>query len=105
MASNNNNSDGELREQIEDNIRCCLCLEMFDDPRMLPCSHTFCFKCLKQLAANNRGKARCPLRDGKEDIKENKIDSLPINRNVRDIVELVKQNKSKTIIEFKGYRK
>ncbi|KAH3746276.1 midline 1 [Pelomyxa schiedti] len=28
-------------------LRCPICLELFDDPRILPCGHTFCFRCLQ----------------------------------------------------------
>lgn len=94
MTSNDANE--ELKQQIEDNIRCPLCLDNFDDPRILPCSHTFCLKCLKQLAASNHGKFKCPLRDSANEIAANKIDALPINRIVRGIVDLVKQNTSKS---------
>src|SRR6218665_3982489 len=30
---------------------CCLCLQIFTDPRVLPCLHTFCFKCLENMGA------------------------------------------------------
>ena len=27
---------------------CAICQELFDDPRSLPCVHSFCFKCLRE---------------------------------------------------------
>ena len=29
-------------------LECSLCLDMFNDPRNLPCGHTFCLKCLEK---------------------------------------------------------
>ena len=31
---------------------CSICFEEFNDPRMLPCLHTFCANCLKQTGRN-----------------------------------------------------
>ncbi len=51
----------------EDFLSCSLCLDVFTDPRALPCLHTFCHKCLKDLlsksynTSSNNGTFRCPL--------------------------------------------
>ncbi|XP_041346812.1 E3 ubiquitin-protein ligase TRIM7-like [Gigantopelta aegis] len=38
----------------DDQISCSLCLEIFIDPRVLPCGHTFCLTCLQNhIDANN----------------------------------------------------
>ena len=34
----------------EDLLCCSVCMEKYDDPRALPCLHTFCYKCLIQLS-------------------------------------------------------
>ena len=35
----------------EDDLLCCtVCMEEYEDPRALPCLHTFCHKCLVQLS-------------------------------------------------------
>ena len=31
-------------------VTCALCLDVYDDPRLLPCLHTFCKKCLTKTA-------------------------------------------------------
>ena len=42
---------------------CSVCLEVFTDPKVLPCCHTFCLKCLEKTArtAQTRGEITCPL--------------------------------------------
>ncbi len=42
-------------------IDCALCLEPFTDPKLLPCSHTYCIKCLEDLIGDRRrGTVPCP---------------------------------------------
>lgn len=36
-------------EDIKSLLTCCICLDIFKNPRMLPCFHTFCKKCLTGL--------------------------------------------------------
>ena len=48
----------------EDLLYCPVCMEKFEDPRALPCLHTFCYKCLEQLnssGCSKRGVLKCPL--------------------------------------------
>jgi hypothetical protein len=89
-----NTTGEELKEQVEEIIKCPICLENFCDPRILPCSHTFCLECIKNLAFSNDGQFQCPLRDG--DILSTKIiASLPSNLVVREMADLVSKNAGK----------
>ena len=51
--------EAELRELLE----CSICTEIFNDPRQLPCIHTFCLKCLENLENNKNIDENlvCPL--------------------------------------------
>ncbi|CAF2400802.1 unnamed protein product [Rotaria sp. Silwood2] len=89
-----NTTDEERNELVDELIKCGICLDYFDDPRVLPCSHTFCLKCIKQTAEHNRGQFQCPLRDDTK-IDNARLDILPSNRIVRDIVEIVSSSKGK----------
>ena len=42
-------------------LECSLCLDMFDDPRNLPCGHTFCLKCLEKSVSSNKSDPNCSL--------------------------------------------
>jgi hypothetical protein len=74
-------------ELVETVITCPVCLKHFDQPRMLPCSHTFCFQCIEQMASQNNGLLKCPTQDGTE-VEEGNIGALPANQAVRDLVQL-----------------
>ena len=86
-ASTTNNSPAE---RINELITCPICLDIFDDPRLLPCSHTICYKCIQAMARVN-GKFTCPLRDGIE-VPQEAIAGLPLNRIVKNIVDSLKSN-------------
>ena len=77
------------KQQPENLIECAICLDYFDDPRILPCSHTFCLRCIQKTAASNGGRFECPLRDGAK-IEQDHINSLPINRVLPGIVDFIR---------------
>lgn len=76
-----------LTTLVETVITCPICLKHYDQPRMLPCSHTFCFQCIQQMASNNHGVLECPKRDGVK-VEGNNIEELPLNKTVRDLIQL-----------------
>ena len=42
-------------------LTCAICMDIFDHPKLLPCSHTFCLKCLVGLTSRtNRSSFPCP---------------------------------------------
>jgi Ran GTPase-activating protein (RanGAP) involved in mRNA processing and transport len=81
MASN-------FTELVENVITCPVCFKHFDQPRMLPCKHTFCFQCIQNMDTGNDGMLRCPNRDGAE-VEKDKIGDLPANEVVRELVQLI----------------
>ncbi|XP_031725435.1 tripartite motif-containing 13 isoform X2 [Anarrhichthys ocellatus] len=77
-------------ELLEDELTCPICCGLFDDPRVLLCSHSFCKKCLDGLLEGNRGPAfrtpfRCPT--CRKETPHNGANSLQINYSLRGIVE------------------
>ena len=42
--------------KINSLLECGMCLDIFDDPRNLPCGHTFCFKCIKKSVDTDKDK-------------------------------------------------
>ena len=50
-------------KEVYDMTECCICSEVFTDPRVLPCIHTFCLKCLMNYGKDKppRGNMLCPL--------------------------------------------
>ncbi|XP_030642323.1 tripartite motif-containing 13 [Chanos chanos] len=77
-------------ELLEEDLTCPICCCLFEDPRVLPCSHTFCKRCLEGILDGNRSPAwrppfKCPT--CRKDTQHNGIGSLQINYSLRGIVE------------------
>ncbi|MEE6472267.1 hypothetical protein FKM82_009560 [Ascaphus truei] len=42
-----------VMEMLEEDLTCPICCSLFEDPRVLPCSHNFCRKCLEGILDGN----------------------------------------------------
>ena len=51
-----------LMEKMNDQLTCCLCKKFLNEPKTLPCLHSFCFRCLrkKESIETNDGILICP---------------------------------------------
>lgn len=77
-------------EQLEEELTCPVCCGLFEDPRVLLCSHSFCKKCLEGLLEGNRGPAfRAPLKcpTCRKETPHNGANSLQVNYSLRGIVD------------------
>ncbi|XP_016298493.1 tripartite motif-containing 13-like isoform X2 [Sinocyclocheilus anshuiensis] len=77
-------------ELLEEDLTCPICCCLFEDPRVLPCSHSFCKKCLEGILDGIRGPAwrppfKCPT--CRKETVHNGIASLQVNYSLRGIVE------------------
>ncbi|XP_071334270.1 tripartite motif-containing 13 isoform X2 [Trachinotus anak] len=80
----------DAMEQLEEELTCAICCGLFEDPRVLLCSHSFCKKCLEGLLEGNRGPAfrtpfKCPT--CRKETPHNGASSLQVNYSLRGIVE------------------
>lgn len=85
-------------EILEEDLTCSVCYSLFSDPRVLPCSHTFCKTCLDNLlrASNNfsiwrplRLPLRCPNCRRVVELPLADVGALPCNVSLRAIIEKV----------------
>nr|XP_043873812.1 LOW QUALITY PROTEIN: tripartite motif-containing 13 [Solea senegalensis] len=80
----------DTMEQLEEELTCPICCGLFDDPRVLLCSHSFCKRCLEGLLEGHRGPVfRAPLKcpTCRKETPHNGANSLQINYSLRGIVE------------------
>lgn len=77
----------ELAEQRIAEDHCAVCLDIYDAPTMLRCSHVFCFQCIHQVLAN--GHPRCPLC------------RQPFDRSTMRLVHAVSENNNAPAVQFK----
>ena len=46
--------------QLESLLTCCICLDRYRNPKLLPCQHSFCEPCLDGLVDYARRQIKCP---------------------------------------------
>ncbi|CAI9178557.1 unnamed protein product [Rangifer tarandus platyrhynchus] len=85
-------------ELLEEDLTCPICCSLFDDPRVLPCSHNFCKKCLEGILEGNVRNSlwrsspfKCPT--CRKETSATGVNSLQVNYSLKGIVE--KYNKIK----------
>lgn len=83
-------------DNLEEDLTCSVCYSLFSDPRVLPCSHTFCKTCLDnllQVTTNYsiwrplRLPLKCPNCRSVVEVPPMGVDALPTNVSLRAIIE------------------
>ncbi|XP_031582916.1 zinc finger protein RFP-like [Oreochromis aureus] len=79
---------------LENQFRCCICLDTYTDPVSIPCGHNFCLDCIEGYW-DTKDRSECPL--CKETFKERP--ELRINRAFSDMIEFFKRSLSPTLMQ------
>ncbi|CAL1570577.1 unnamed protein product [Knipowitschia caucasica] len=83
-------------ECLEEDLTCSVCYTLFSDPRVLPCSHTFCKSCLDsvlQLSTSHsiwrplRLPLKCPNCRNVAELPPTGTEALPCNVSLKAIIE------------------
>jgi len=79
----------DIRSCVSNLTKCSICLEIFDQPKSLPCLHTFCLKCLKGLCRDMRPGQRkaCPVCRKEFRIPDRGVEGLPQNFDMVALLE------------------
>ena len=73
------------QSKISKHLECPVCMDIFRDPRILPCAHTICKGCLESLIQNSS--IECPVCRAKHAIPPNKADGFPRNLVVAGMID------------------
>ncbi|KAI4531889.1 hypothetical protein MG293_018403 [Ovis ammon polii] len=68
--------------ELEDRLQCPMCLEVFKEPLMLQCGHSYCKGCLASLSRHLAAELRCP-----ECRREVDYSSSPPNVSLAKVIE------------------
>nr|XP_054774094.1 E3 ubiquitin-protein ligase TRIM71-like [Lytechinus pictus] len=79
----------EKASSSSQNLVCPLCLDIFDEPTILTCGHTFCRKCLKKydLTHQDIDHMVCPLCREITKLSANRVDDLRLNVSINGCVD------------------
>lgn len=95
----------ECREldEIKDIVTCAICLELYDNPCILSCSHTYCFMCLYALCEESSPTEhiKCPQCRQHTIPPPAALDQLPSNVFANRLVSLVRQRAEGAEVEGK----
>ena len=73
-----------------DNLKCSICLELFSDPRVIPCLHTYCLKCLQDLVSDQKSELSCPKCRTKYEIPKGGVGSYLSDLSILPELEIAK---------------
>ncbi|XP_046579432.1 mucin-4-like [Haliotis rubra] len=94
-------ADSSLSKNVEQELTCAVCCELYSCPLLLQCSHSFCKKCIQDLVRNEDYyssypvKFKCPVcrapsRSG--------IGSLPENLALSNLVTVLKTDEGRNVL-------
>src|SRR5579872_210531 len=90
-------------DAVDELTECCICAGKFTDPKILPCIHSFCLKCLKTYGEDNipGDQLPCPLCRTNFTIPQTGFEGLPNNYFVNKLMNINKMAEEKGEEEMK----
>ena len=75
---------------LDDITECSICTEVYTDPRVLPCVHTYCLKCIEAWSKDKQpgDKLACPLCRKEYTLSSNGVADLPKNFFVANFLQM-----------------
>ena len=81
---------------LEREITCALCLDIFQEPKKLPCDHVFCKVCLEILAKRNVTNAiSCPDYRRLAHLPNGVVEGLPIDFRMNRLIDVFQRVSSR----------
>ncbi|XP_066049780.1 tripartite motif-containing protein 59 [Chamaea fasciata] len=76
-------------ERLEEELTCAICCEIFSEPRVLPCSHTFCGPCVQRLLRSPRAgrSPGCPSCRAPLAVPAAGPEALPVNFALKAVID------------------
>ena len=88
----------QIKQALEKEVTCPLCLDLFKEPKKLPCDHVYCKDCLKEiiLCSLNRS-ISCPECRQVVDVPNNGVNDLPTAFRVNRLVGVFQEATNNSI--------
>nr|XP_054775027.1 E3 ubiquitin-protein ligase TRIM23-like [Lytechinus pictus] len=91
-------------KQLSDSLECPICHDLLCSPKLLPCSHSFCERCLTELHSHEQSdlEIRCPVCRQDANVLGNDVCNFPTNLIVKSLVEDFKRRSDAKAERIKG---
>ena len=81
-----------LLDNLNEDLSCTICYEVYKKPKQLPCLHSFCVACLNRLAETRavNGKIQCPLCQRVVDVpKSGTFENFPSSFYINSLLDVL----------------
>ena len=81
-----------LLDNLNEDLSCKICYEVYKKPKQLPCLHSFCVACLNRLAETRalNGKIQCPLCQMRVDVPESgTFENFPSSFYINSLLDVL----------------
>jgi hypothetical protein len=85
--------------ELEAEVTCSICLEVYKEPLILPCSHTYCKACLHDLVqrGTSGNKLVCPECRHEDVLGAEGVQGYPRNRALGNIIQKLDEQRQKPV--------
>ena len=90
-------SPSQALSDIREEMKCSICMELLNEPKVLKCLHTYCKSCLQSTI--QQGAITCPFCRETTAISETGVKALPSNFLYSRLLEIVKVQNTKSTKE------
>ena len=87
-----------LEEISREHLECAICCEPFQNPRLLPCLHSFCNDCLLNYLKGSVTSIVCPTCRQSYRVPNKDVTQFPINFPLRNLVDAICDKQKKLLV-------
>ena len=89
---NNTIMADKVKQALEKEVTCPLCLDLFKEPKKLPCDHVYCKDCLKGLALRSLNQSiSCPECRTNTNVPNGNVNDFPTAFRMNRLIEAFRE--------------